>query len=59
MSISETDGLIKSYTYYVKYFVHANIAEQITVAEWSKGWIVLTRLDAVIVGSNPTWGMDV
>jgi hypothetical protein len=31
----------------------------VAVAEWSKVWTVLARLDAGIVGSNPTWGMDV
>jgi hypothetical protein len=31
----------------------------ITVAEWSKAWTVLARLDAGIVGFNPTRGMDV
>jgi hypothetical protein len=33
--------------------------QPITVAEWSKAWSVLARLDAAIVGSNPTWGIDV
>jgi hypothetical protein len=27
--------------------------------EWSKAWTVLARLDAGIVGSNPTRSMDV
>jgi hypothetical protein len=31
----------------------------ITVAESSKAWIVLARLDTGIVGSNPTRGMNV
>jgi hypothetical protein len=31
----------------------------VTVARWSKAWAVLARLDAGIVGSNPTQGMDV
>jgi hypothetical protein len=31
----------------------------VTVAEWSKPWSVLARLDAGIVGSNPTRDMDV
>jgi hypothetical protein len=31
----------------------------VTVAEWSRAWPVLARLDAGIVGSNPTRGMDV
>jgi hypothetical protein len=30
-----------------------------TVAEWSEAWTVLARLDAGIVGSNLTRGMDV
>jgi hypothetical protein len=30
-----------------------------TVAEWSKARTVFARLDAGIVGSNPTQGMDV
>jgi hypothetical protein len=30
-----------------------------TVPEWSKACAVLARLDAGIVGSNPTRGMDV
>jgi hypothetical protein len=28
----------------------------ITVAEWSETLTVFARSDAVIVGSNPTWG---
>jgi hypothetical protein len=31
----------------------------VTVAEWSKAWTVLARLDVGIVDSNPTRGMDV
>jgi hypothetical protein len=31
----------------------------VMVAERSKAWTVLARLDAGIVGLNPTWGMDV
>jgi hypothetical protein len=31
----------------------------VTVAERSKAWTVFARLDAVIVGSNPTKGMGV
>jgi hypothetical protein len=31
----------------------------VKVAEWSKAWTVLARLDAGIVGSNPTRGMNV
>jgi hypothetical protein len=31
----------------------------VTVAERSKEWTVFARTDAVIVGSNPTQGMDV
>jgi hypothetical protein len=31
----------------------------VTVAECSKAWTVLSRLDAGIVGSNPTRGMYV
>jgi hypothetical protein len=31
----------------------------VTVTEWSKAWAVLARLDAGIVGSNPTRRMDV
>jgi hypothetical protein len=31
----------------------------VTVAEWSKAWTVLARLDAGIVGSNRTRVMDV
>jgi hypothetical protein len=31
----------------------------VTVSEWSKAWTVLARLDARIVGSNPTQGVDV
>jgi hypothetical protein len=30
----------------------------VTVAEWSRAWTVLARLDAGIVRSNPTRGMD-
>jgi hypothetical protein len=33
--------------------------EPVTVAEWSKAWTVLDRLNAGIVGSNPTRDMDV
>jgi hypothetical protein len=33
--------------------------QPVTVTEWSKAWTVLARLDAVIVGSNPTEGVDV
>jgi hypothetical protein len=35
------------------------LTEPVTVAEWSKAWTVLARLDAGIVGSHPTRGMDV
>jgi hypothetical protein len=31
----------------------------ITVATRSKAWIVLARSNTGIVGSNPTWGLDV
>jgi hypothetical protein len=31
----------------------------ITTAEWSKAWTVLALLDAGILGSYPTRGMDV
>jgi hypothetical protein len=31
----------------------------VTVAERSKAWTVFARPDAVIVGSNPTSGMDI
>jgi hypothetical protein len=31
----------------------------VVVAEWSKAWTVLARLDAGIIGSNSTRGMDV
>jgi hypothetical protein len=31
----------------------------VTVVEWSKVWTILACLDARIVGSNPTRGMDV
>jgi hypothetical protein len=31
----------------------------VTVAEWSKAYTILGRLDAAIVDSNPTRGMDV
>jgi hypothetical protein len=31
----------------------------VMVAEWSKAWTVLARLDAGIIGSNPARGMDV
>jgi hypothetical protein len=31
----------------------------ITVATRSKTWTVFARLNTEIVGSNPTWGMDV
>jgi hypothetical protein len=31
----------------------------ITVASWSKAWTIFARTEAVIVGSNPTQGMDV
>jgi hypothetical protein len=31
----------------------------VTVAERSKAWTVFVRSDAVIIGSNPTRGMDV
>jgi hypothetical protein len=31
----------------------------VTEADWSKAWTVLARLDAGIMGSNPTRGMDV
>jgi hypothetical protein len=31
----------------------------VTVAEWSKAWTILARLDARIVVSNPTRGMDI
>jgi hypothetical protein len=31
----------------------------VTVTQWSKSWTVLARLDAGIVGSNPTRGMHV
>jgi hypothetical protein len=33
--------------------------EPVTVAEWSKAWTGLARLDTGIVGSNHTRGMDV
>jgi hypothetical protein len=33
--------------------------EPITVATLSKAWTVFTRSNTGIVGSNPTWGMDV
>jgi hypothetical protein len=33
--------------------------EPVTVAEWSKAWTVLARLDAGIVGPNPARGMDI
>jgi hypothetical protein len=29
------------------------------VAEWSKAWTVLARLDAGIIGSNPTRGKNI
>jgi hypothetical protein len=31
----------------------------VPIVEWSKAWTILARLDAGIVGSNPTRGMDV
>jgi hypothetical protein len=31
----------------------------VAVAEWSKAWTVLARLDGGIVCSNPTLGMDI
>jgi hypothetical protein len=31
----------------------------VTVAEWSNAYTVFARLEAGIVGSNPTQGMDV
>jgi hypothetical protein len=31
----------------------------VMVAKWSKAWTVLARLDAGIIGLNPTRGMDV
>jgi hypothetical protein len=31
----------------------------VAVAEWSRAWTVLARLDAEIADSNPTRGMDV
>jgi hypothetical protein len=34
-------------------------SEPLTLAEWSKAWTVLVCLDAGIVSSNPTRGMDV
>jgi hypothetical protein len=33
--------------------------QPITVAARSKPWTVVARSNAGIVGSNPTWGMDV
>jgi hypothetical protein len=31
----------------------------ITMAAWSKAWTAFARSNTGIVGSNPTWGMDV
>jgi hypothetical protein len=41
------------------YKVMVMLSMPIAVTEWSKAWTVLARLDAGIVGSNPTRGMDV
>jgi hypothetical protein len=40
-------------------FKHSKLDLPVTVAELSKAWTVFACSDAVIVGSNPTWGMDV
>jgi hypothetical protein len=48
------------YLLLVFYFTTLSVAQMpITVAAGSKTWIVFARLDAVIVGLNPTWGMEV
>jgi hypothetical protein len=49
--------LIIKLTNYI--FNTLSVYEPVTVAEWSKAWTVLARLDAGIIGSNPTRGMDV
>jgi hypothetical protein len=33
--------------------------EPITIAAWSKAWIIFACSNTGIVGSNPTWGMDI
>jgi hypothetical protein len=33
--------------------------EQITETAWSKEWTVFDRSNPVIMGSSPTWGMDI
>jgi hypothetical protein len=40
-------------------FIQQNTEVPITVAVRSKAWNILVRSNTGIVGSNPTWGMDV
>jgi hypothetical protein len=40
-------------------YSYQQISEPVTVAVLSKAWTVFSRLSTGIVGSDPTWGMDV
>jgi hypothetical protein len=53
------NGILVAQAYEEKYVEVLKRSQPVTVAEWSEASTVLARLDAWIVGSNPTRVMDV
>jgi hypothetical protein len=57
MSATDAKTSVRTYTVLIN-FVYV-LQVPITVAARSKTWTVFARWNTGIVGSNPTWGMDV